>query len=72
MIQTIIICLSVVLIVALICYTCYKIHTYKASSNVLDDIQIHLDWLKSDYKINSDWIEQIWDNIQELKSYLRK
>lgn len=72
MIQTIIICLSLIAIVALICYTCYKTHIYKANQEVLDEIHRTLGWLKSDCRENSNWIEKIWDNIQEIKSYLRE
>lgn len=72
MIHTIIICLSIIVIVGLICYTCYKTHIYKADKDTLDEIYRELGWLKSDYTINSDWIKKIWDNIQEVKSYLRE
>lgn len=72
MIHTIIICLSIIVIVGLICYTCYKVHISKVNQEVLDEIHRTLGWLKSDCRESGNWIEKIWDNIQEVKSYLRE
>lgn len=72
MTQTIIICLSIIAIVALICYTSYKIHTFKSNHKVLNEISDKLGWLKSDYKINSDMLDKAWYNIQEIKTYLKE
>lgn len=72
MIHTIIICLSIVLIVALICYTCYKTHTYKANFDILDTINSKLSRLNSNCDFNDSLLNNIWDNIQEIKSYLRE
>lgn len=72
MTQTTIICLSIIAIVALICYTSYKIHTFKANHKTLDEINQTLGWLKSNYKLNSDMLDEVWDSIQEIKLYLKE
>lgn len=72
MIQTIIICVTIIAIVTLICHTSYKIHTYKSTDITLKEIYRELDWIKSNYSLNSDTLDKVWDNIQEIKQHLIK
>lgn len=74
MIQTIIIiiCLSIIAIVALICYTSYKMRTFMANHEVLEKITEQLDWLKSDYRLNSQMLDKVWYSLQEIKECLQK
>lgn len=55
---------------ALICYTSYKIYTFRTNHEALDEINRQLDWLKCDYRLNSDMLDKVWDNLQEIKQYL--
>ena len=66
MVQTIIICLSLVAIVSVICFTCYKINTYEANSKALEDINSKLEWLKSDYNLNSTMLRYIEEHLKQL------
>lgn len=72
MTQTIIICLTIIAIVALICYTSYKIHTFKGNRDILDNIRDKLEWLKSDYFRNNYKLDKINDNVQEIKQFLKE
>lgn len=72
MTQTIIICLTIIAIVALICYTSYKIHTYEVTHKILDEIRDKLEWLKSDYFRNNYKLDKINDNVQEIKQFLKE
>ena len=55
-----------------ICYTYYKIRTYIVHEETLSEINMKLENLCSDTSVNDKCLDQIWDNIQEIKSYLRK
>lgn len=60
------ICITIIIIVALICYTIYKCHTYQANKELLDSINIKLHWLKEDTISNDNTLDTVLDKITEL------
>lgn len=65
----ILICITIIIIVALICYTVYKCHIYQANKELLDNINTKLHWLKEDTISNDNTLNTVLDNITELKHY---
>lgn len=72
MIQCIIVCLMFVIIASIICYTIYKCHKFKVDKELIEQYIRRCDYVDSELKQISGWIDQIWDSLQVIKQYLRE
>lgn len=71
MITTLIICLSIITIVIILCYTDYKIRTYKVDEEVLKEIKTELFLLKHNTQEISDKFRYTSEELKEIKKHLQ-
>lgn len=70
MTTTIIICITLIVIVAIICYTSYKLSKSDRVNNKVDDICNDVSWIKTDIKALNLIYDDILAQLKQIKQKL--